>query len=532
MSERFAKTGLLTRFILKRDRFRLSLWVIGIWFFTIIVPVSFDSLYPSQSERDMMADTMNNPAMIAMVGPADLSNYTIGVMTSHQMLLITAVVVGLMSILLVTRYTRTDEEDGKLELIQSLPVGRLSTLNATIIVLVVTNVILAVITAIGLSVLGIESVDVSGSILYGATLGATGILFAMITAFFAQITESSRGTIGLSITVLLGAYLLRAIGDVSVEALSWISPLGWVPMTEIYANNDWWPIFLMLGLAIIFFIAAYYFNSIRDLGSGMLPARKGKIHASRSLQSPVGLAFRLQRTGTIAWAVGMIVLGATYGSVFGDLESFFEGNEIFIEMLSIDGGTTYTEQFIAILMVIVALFATIPPIMNVIKLYNEEKKGRIGHLLSRSVSRYQLLMSFLIISIINAFLMVSLTAIGLWAAGDAVVEGGLDFWNIYGAALAYYPAMLFFIGLAVLFVGFKPRFSSIVWIYLFFSFIVLYFGELFQFPEWIGKLSPFGHIPGMPIDEFELLPIIWLTVGAMLLMIIGALGYRRRDIQE
>src|SRR5690625_6293883 len=95
MKHKFAKTSLLTRFILKRDRLRLSLWVFGIWFFTIIVPISFETLYPSQAERDMMADTMNNPAMIAMVGPADLSNYTIGVMTSHQMLLLTAVVVGL-----------------------------------------------------------------------------------------------------------------------------------------------------------------------------------------------------------------------------------------------------------------------------------------------------------------------------------------------------------------------------------------------------------------------------------------------------
>src|SRR5699024_3723719 len=100
-------TGTLTRFILRRDRFRIPLWLIGISFFTLMVPIAFEELYASQEELDLMAETMENPAMTAMVGPGDLANYTVGAMTAHQMLLMTSLVVGLMSILLVTRHTRT-----------------------------------------------------------------------------------------------------------------------------------------------------------------------------------------------------------------------------------------------------------------------------------------------------------------------------------------------------------------------------------------------------------------------------------------
>ncbi|WP_404450588.1 ABC transporter permease [Virgibacillus necropolis] len=528
----FKQTGSLSRLIIRRDRIRIPLWLIGLSFFTLMVPVSFTDLYATQQARDVMAETMKNPAMTAMVGPGNLENYTIGAMTTHQMLLLTAVVVGLMSVLLVTRHTRADEEDGRIEMIRSLPAGRLSNLNATLFVLCVTNVILALITGFGLYALGIESMDLEGSLLYGAALGSTGIIFAGVTALFAQLSESSRGTVGFSIAVLILAYLVRAIGDVGNESLSWLSPLGWVTQTEAYSSNNWWPIVLMLGVSIILFILANYLNAIRDLEAGFFPSRPGRKYASSFLQSPLGLALRLQRTGTIAWAVGMLLMGLSYGSVMGDLESFFQGNEMMEQMLATTAeGYSITEQFIPMLMIIMALLATVAPIMAMNKLYAEEKKNRIEHLLGRAVSRTRLMGSYLIISVVNGFIMISFAAIGLWAAGAAVTDEGFEFGMIYGAAIAYYPAMLVMIGIAVFLIGFIPKRNILLWLYVFYSFIVLYLGGLFQFPEWVGKLSPFGHIPQLPIEEFEFMPIFILTIIAVILMVAGFIGYKKRDIE-
>ncbi|QQK80078.1 ABC transporter permease [Salicibibacter cibi] len=527
----FKKTGSLFRFILRRDRLRIPLWLIGITFFTLMVPLAFVDLYDSQQERDGLAETMANPAMTAMVGPGDLENYTIGAMTAHQMLLFTALVVGLMSILLVARHTRADEEDGRLEMIRSLPVGRLSNLNATLLVLCATHVLLALITGLGLYALGIESMDFEGSLLYGTALGATGIFFTGVTAFFAQLSESSRGTIGLSIAVLLVAYLLRAVGDVGNETLSWFSPLNWVTRTEAYASNHWEPLVLMLAVAIVLGVLANYLNAIRDLEAGFFSARPGRRKASPFLQSPIGLAVKLQRTGMIAWAIGILVMGVAYGSVLGDLEAFFEGNEMMEQMLVEEEGYTLTEQFIPTLMIVMALLATVPPGMAMLKLYGEEKKNRVEHLLGRAVSRTKLMGSYLIISVVNGFVMLSLTAIGLWGAGDIAMEEGLDFGTIYGGALVYYPAMLVIIGLAVLLIGILPKLSSVIWLYVFYSFIVLYLGGLFDFPDWVGQLSPYGHIPELPVDEMEWMPISILVIIAVTLMIAGFIGYRRRDIE-
>ncbi|KON88160.1 ABC transporter permease [Sporosarcina globispora] len=528
----FAKTAYLSKFILRLDRMRISIWVLSLTFFTLIVPSAFKEMYSSQQERDAMAQTMANPAMTAMTGPADLSNYTLGVMTAHQMLLMTAAVAGLMSILLVARHTRADEEDGRLELLRSLPVGRLSYLNAALLVVTAACVGLALLNGIGLYSLGIESMDLEGSLLYGAALGATGLFFAGVTAVFAQLSESSRGAIGYSIAVLLISYLFRAITDVSSDALSWISPLGWVTKAEVYDDNNWWPIVLMIAASIVLYAAANYLNAIRDLGRGFLASKPGKKHASPFLQSPIGLALRLQKTGIISWAIGMYVLGASYGSVLGDLESFFSQNEMLKQLLQQEEGITMVEQFLPMLMIVISLLATIPPLMAMNKLRGEEKKERIVHLLSRSVSRTELLGAYFIISVMNGFVMISLAALGLWSAGTAVVEGGLSFAMIFGAALSYFPAMLVMIGLAVFLIGFLPKFTGFIWMYVLYSFIVLYLGGLFQFSDWIGRISPFGHVPQAPIEEFSIIPLLLLCLVAGVLAAAGFIGFNKRDIEH
>lgn len=528
----FKRTGRLSRFILKRDKLRLPLWILGITVLTFIIPGAFLELYPSQQERDVMAETMKNPAMIAMAGPADFDNYTIGVMTAHQMLIFTAIVVGLMSILLVTRHTRADEEDGRIELIRSLPVGRLSTLNATVTVYVVTYILLALIVGLGLFWLNIEGMDLEGSLLYGAVLGTTGIFFTGLTALFAQVSEGSRGTLGLSISVLIISYILRAVGDVSNETLSWFSPLGLVTQTDVYSSNNWWPVLILFAASIVLVMIAYYLNTIRDMGEGFIPSKPGRKHASKFLQSPVGLSVRLQRTGLFSWAIGMFVMGASYGSVLGDLEAFFEGSNDLQNILVVAEGYSLTEQFLPMLMMVMAILAAIPAVMSINKLYGEEKKHRVEHVLGRAVSRTKLMSSYLVISMIIGFVMLSLASVGLWLAGNLVVTGGLEFSMVYGATIVYFPGVLVMIGLSATLIGWFPKKTSFIWLYLFYSFFVLYLGGLFQFSDWVGKLSPFGYIPQIPIEEMDWLSTILLLIVAVIISVTGVIGYNKRDIQS
>lgn len=518
--------------ILRRDRIRIPTWLIAITLITMIVPPAFTNLYPTELERQAIAETMRNPAMIAMIGPGyGLDNYTIGAMMGHQMLLFTAMAVAIMSILLVTRHTRGDEEGGRIEMIRSLPVGRLSNLSATTFVLFGTNVLLAFIVGFGLYALGIESMDLQGSLLYGAALGATGFFFTAITALFAQLSENSRGTLGYSFAFLGVAYLIRAVGDVSSEVLAWFSPLGWVLRTEVYVNNYWWPILITVGAALAIIALALYLNSIRDLGAGFIPAKPGKKTASVFLQSPFGLALRLQRTAIIAWVIGIFILGASYGSVLGDIEIFFVNNELMLEMLPAVEGFSLTEQFLAMLMSIIAIFCTIPAVLMILKLRGEEKNNRIEHLLARSVSRTRIMGSYLSISFIVGFVALLFSAIGLWSAGAAVMDDPIAFSTVFNGAMVYLPAMWMMMAVAVLLIGIVPQGVGLTWLYLGYSFFVVYLGGLLQFPQWMAKLSPYGNIPKIPTETIDFTKIFGLTAIALMLMLIGFMGYNRRDIQ-
>lgn len=523
--------GKHVRLILRRDRIRLPIWLIAITLLTLVIAQAYTELTPTEQERQVMAETMRNPAVTAMFGPGyGLDDYTYGAMMGHQMLLFTALAVAIMSILLVARHTRGDEENGRIEMLRSLPVGRLSNLSATLTALFGANVLLAMAAGLGMYALGIESIDLAGSLLYGAALGATGIFFAAITALFAQLSESSRGTIGYSFAFFLLAYLIRAIGDVGNEALSWFSPFGWIVRSQAYVNNYWWPIGLTVAAALAIAALALYLNSIRDLAAGLIPAKPGRKTASAFLQSPLGLALRLQRTGIIAWAAGIFILGASYGSVMGDLETYLESMELLREMLPPVEGLSLTEQFIPMLMSVMAMVSAIPVLLMILKLRGEEKMGRTEHLLARAVSRSGMLGSYLLIALAISFLMQLLAALGLWSAGAAVMDDPVSFGVIFNAAMAYLPALWVMIGVAVLMIGLVPQGVGLTWLYLGYSFLVVYLGGLLQFPNWLARLSPFGNVPQLPVEGLDFTKLSILSVLALALILAGLTGYKKRDV--
>ncbi|HEY5879966.1 MAG TPA: hypothetical protein VIU11_13725, partial [Nakamurella sp.] len=55
-------------------------------------------------------------------------------------------------------------------------------------------------------------------------------------------------------------------------------------------------------------------------------------------------------------------------------------------------------------------------------------------------------------------------------------------------------------------------------------------GELLQLPQWIMNLSPYSHVPQVPVAAMDWTPMVVLTLVAAALMAIGVVGFRRRDV--
>jgi ABC-2 type transport system permease protein len=529
----FQQTGTLVKLIFRQERWKIFIWLFGLVAVTLAVAAAYPSFYIDQESRLAYALTMSNPAMKAMLGPGyALEDYaTVGPILGTDMLIFTAIAIAIMNILFVGRSTRADEEDGRIELIRSLPVGRLSYLSAAMIAAIITNVLLALLIGFGLYALNIEGIELEGSLLYGFNLGAVGLLSAAFTALFAQLAETSRGTTMLSFVVLIVAYLIRAVGDVSNEALSLISPLGWVVRTDVFVGNQWWPVLLSLVTAVVLIAVSYCLNPIRDLGAGFIPARKGREHASPFLQTLFGFTLRLQSINIIAWAIGVFLISAAFGAVMGDMETYFADMELLQAFfLAQDPDYSMTEQFIALLMAIMSLFCAIPAAITVLKLRGEENKNRAEHFFGRAVSRTQVLGTYVLLAVLVSVVMQLLVALGLWSVGAAVMEDAMTFETVFNSALVYLPALWIVIALAVLLLGVAPKAVGLVWFYVIYCFIVVYLGGVLEFPEWVRNLSIFEFVPQIPLDDLTFRPLIMMTLGSVAAVFLGFLGYNKRDI--
>lgn len=529
----FKGTKTLITFIIRQQRLKLLIWLVSLVGINLIVARAYPNIYPDEESRMAAFMTMNNPAMKAMLGPGyELEDFLQGVgpLFANEMLLFSAIAVAIMSILLVGQTTRGDEEEGRYEMIHALSVGRLAHSSAVLIVNVATNLLLALSIGFGIALLGIESMDIESNLLYGAALGATGLIFASFTAVFAQLTESARTVTIYSIMTLMIAYLVRAIGDVSNETLSWFSPLGWTVKTGVFVENNWWPVILLCTFALFLGILAFYLHSLRDIGAGFIAPRKGKAYASKFLQTTLGFNIWLQKMNIIAWAIGLIALSGSFGAILGDLEVYFADIEIMEAYIDVESNYSLTEQFVALVMAIMTLIGVIPVVMTILKLKGEENRNLTENIYSRAVSRVRVLGSYVILAVIVSIIMQTMIALGLWSGSEAVMEEPLSFQTTFLSAYVYLPAIWVMTGLAISLLGVIPKLTSLIWFYFVYCFVVLYFSGLLDFPEWMNDLSIFEHIPQIPIDEMNVIVIIVLMMIAISFTVVGFVGYRKRDI--
>ncbi|MCL2637283.1 MAG: hypothetical protein FWD48_02830 [Oscillospiraceae bacterium] len=552
MKGNFDYTGKLVKFMLRRERIIAAIWIVVIVIFTVALAPGLEAMFPDGEARENISLMYDNPIMVSMMGPIYEidGEYTTGGIYAGMMLLWVMISVAVMNIFIVVRHTRADEERWRAEVIRSLPVGRLANINAAMLTALVINAILAITTGLGLAVAGVESIDFAGSMLYGAVLGASGLAFAAISAIFCQLSASTSGAFGLSFLALGGSYMLRAAGDVGNEVLSLISPLGLAQRTKVYVENDLLPLFALLIITIALSALAYKLNSMRDLGQGFIPARMGRREAKKSLLSPFGLSLRLLKNAIIVWVISMLLLGASYGSIIGEIDRFVGDSPEYLTLVGLspeilellseqDKADMIVDGFGSFVTTMMTLIALVPLLMFAMKPKSEEVDGRAEGILSRSVSRPKYLAGYVIITFTMSLIMQLCTALGLYGAAAANEVNPFVLEKLLAANFVYLPALWLIIGLAVLIVGVFPKAGGVVWGYYGFICFMALIGNIPDLlPAWVANLSPFKFIPEIRVTSFDLFPaaensfapLIVMTVIAITLTVIGFIGYRKRDL--
>jgi polyether ionophore transport system permease protein len=523
-----AGTGTLLRFALRRDRIRVPVWIAAFVVTTVASLDAFEKSYPGVADRAVAARAADSPAAIAMTGPRHyLTHYTYGVMMSHQMISFVAVFVALMSVLIVARHTRTEEETGRAELLRSSVVGRHAHLTAALAAAALADVATGLLLAL---CLGGSGLDWGGAWLYGAAHTAVGLVFAALAAVTVQITGNSRGASGMALAAILAAYMLRAAGDVGSQWLSWLSPIGWAQRSYPFLDDRWWPLLLALGFAAVLVVVGFALSVRRDVGAGLRATRAGRAHASTLLGHPLGMALRLHRGLLASFAAGVFVLGAMYGSILGDVADMVADIDALQEALAKLGGGSMAVAFASSVMVVIAVVASVHVVMAALRPRAEEGAGRAEPLLATGLSRTRWAASHLTMAAAGGTVVLALGGLGFGLAGAAATGDGGLVGDLLTAALAYAPALWLTAGLALALYGWVPRATAAAWLVPVYGFVVGYLGEILRFPGWLKDLSPYGHVPRLPAAEMSWPPLLVLTAIAAALTALGLAGLRRRDL--
>lgn len=526
MSGQLTGTRHLVRLVLRRDRIRLPAWIIGLTAMTGASANAVQGFYDTPVKVAGYRATVEDSAVSRLMNGTPYVTDSMGGITAYEVTATAGVIVALMVTFLVVRHTRGEEESGTAELLRSTVLGRHAAAAAALIVATGASLVVGLLDAL---VLVASDLPVSGSVLHGLALASVGVAFTAVAAAAAQVSTSARGALGIAGAVIAVLYVVRGLGAVGDNALVWLSPFGWQEAVRVYGEERWWPLLLVVAFTAAVFAGVVALTAHRDFGAGLVQPRAGRARAAGHLSTPVGLAFRVQRGLFLGWAIGLLLSACLFGAVGREVVTMMESNP---EIIEVFGGRMddVVRGYFAFVANFLAVVASAYAVASALRLRHEEDAGRAEAVLSTGLSRTAWAVGGLVVTTVSTLVLLLLMGVGMGGT-HAVVAGDTSlFWPLVGAALATAPAVLLLAAVAVLLHGFAPRWALLVWTPFAFALVQSYLGELLDFPGWLAGLSPFWHLPLMPVEDFEALPVFVVAALAVAATVAGLVGLRRRDI--
>ncbi|WP_432939746.1 ABC transporter permease [Kribbella sp. CA-253562] len=526
----FVGTSTLVRLALRRDRVLIPLWVVVFVLMAAGSAQASIDLYPDEKSRIEAATTTNSsPALVSLYGRI-FDPRSLGELSLFKLTAFGALLVALLAAMLVVRHTRAEEESGRLELLSAGVLGRYAALTAALLVSGLTVVLIGLLTALSLIGVGLP---VAGSFAFGLVWTSAGLAFAGVGGLTAQLTEGARAANGLTAIVLGVSYVLRAIGDSSdgTAWVSWLSPIGWAQQIRAYAGDRVVVALAPLALLVVLVAAAYALLRRRDIGAGLVRPRPGPATAAASLRSPLALAWRLHRGSLYGWGFAFLLLGLVVGNIASNVDGF-AGSESAKELIQKLGGVDgITDAFLSTEMGMLGLLASAFGIQAALRLRSEETALRAEPLLATGVTRSRWLSSHVLMALLGTTLLVVVGGLGAGISSGAELGNmGRQVPRLLAAAVVQLPAIWLVTALVVLLFGLAPKLVTAGW-FLFGAFLLIgQFGAIFDLPQSVMNLSPYGHTPRLPGGDFSATPVLWLTAIAAALTVSGYATFRRRDI--
>jgi ABC-2 type transport system permease protein len=520
----------------RRDRFVLIAWVLGLAVFLLMTTHMSAQGLPTQ--RDVVTETQFMAANPGMRLLSLSSGASVGAYAMSRSYVTLAILAAVMSILAVVRHTRQSEERGRDELLRAGVVGPAASLVAGVTVALAANGALVPLLALAMIANGQPA---ASSLAAGAAIAAVGVAFTGVAAVTSQLCSTARGASGLAMAALAVAFVVSGVGNMlgGVDATGlvahsawpgWLSPIGWGYQLRPFGGDHWWLLALPTVFAVTLIAIAGRYAGRRDLGAGVLPERTGRDRASGALRGPFGLAWRLQRSTFVVWLAGVLGFGLIFGSVTssavnqqGSFRDWYQRMGATNEML---------HAFTTSMIEMAGMMAGIYVVQVLLRMREEEARGRLEPVLAKAVGRSRWTMSYVVTAALGAVaLLLTFAAAMALTAGAALGDTPGLLRELTGAALAQLPAVLAIAAAVVAVFALLPRWTATAsWLLLGASVLLSpVFGTSLGLSQRVMDISPFTYQKA-PALAVSFGAVVALLVVAAVLLAAGVAAFRRRDL--
>jgi polyether ionophore transport system permease protein len=519
----------LLKVALHQDARNIAPWVVLISALSASSILAYAWIFPDPEDRAELATTLaGNPALSVIFGPArDLT--TPDGFNAWRAGQLGALFAGLMAILIVIRNSRADEDSGQAELIASGVIARTSRLAVAVLIAAVASVALGV----GCFLVTIAcGGGLASTLVLAATFTASGLMFAGLAGIAAQLGSEARTANSIAIATLGACYVVRGYIDSSAapDWVSWLTPLGWLERTHPGTDHNAWPLLLALVLAVVLGVAAFALQGRRDFGQGLIAPRRGRADAGVA-GNVWGLAVKLNRGALVTWLVALTGIGLIFGNLATSIGDIIADNPAMAKILASGAvnATSLTFAFIATILQIIAIVASVMGIQVVLRIHSEEVDYRVEPLLAGSLRRSTYLASNTVIALLGptAALLLAGTALGLVAHAR---KESIALADVVRQALVTTPAVWTLIALALAAVGAAPTRRLIAWLAVVATFGLTILGPTFKLPDWALDISPLRHVPNVTAASPDWAGLAQLALVLLLFLAVGFAGFRHRDV--
>ncbi len=496
---------------------------------------AYPSVFPSAASRVALARSVEgNVGLTALFGPIKVD--TLAGYTAYKTMSYMVILAAIWGLLLATRLTRGEEDEGRWELFLSGHTTRGRAAVQAAIGLGVGLVAMWTPTALVTAAAGARpaiDLGVGASLFLASAIVASAAMFMAVGMLVGQLAPTRHHANVIGAGVLAASYLVRMAADSSpgLAWLRWVTPLGWIEELRALTGSDPLAFLPIVVLVVVLVVAAIRLAATRDLGASALAGGDTPEPHTRLLGGEAGLTLRLTRVSVVAWVAALAATGLIFGLVAQAAGSAVRSSPAIERAIARMGGERAgAASYLGLVFVVAAGLVAIAVAGQVSALRNEEAAGHLENLLVRPVARWRWLAVRLGVaagSVVVAGLVAGLAA---WV-GAATQSSGLGLGELLQAGLNVTPPALFVLGVGALAFGLVPRWAiAIAYGLVVWSFVAETVSSITTSGHWLGDTSPLAHITPAPAADPNWVAGAWLVGLGLLAAAAGVVAFGHRDL--